>query len=119
MTGGSLRRRTTPHPFRLTVNSTMKTTRREGNGDVNEVHRLYRSESEKKLAGVCGGLAEHFGTDPTLMRAIMIVLALCGPGLLLYPVLWIMVPKRPEPLSSESDTTASPPGGTSITYSAA
>ena len=62
------------------------------------------------VAGVCGGLAEHFETDPTLMRAIMIVLMLCGPGLLLYPVLWIMVPQRPEPLAS---------GGTSITCSPA
>ena len=53
------------------------------------------------------------------MRAIMIVLVLCGPGLLLYPVLWIMVPKRPEPLASGGDTVGNPPDGTSITYSPA
>ena len=74
------------------------------------VRKLYRSESEKMIAGVCGGLAEHFETDPTLMRAIMIVLVLCGPGLLLYPVLWIMVPQRPAPLAS---------GGTTVTWSPA
>jgi phage shock protein PspC (stress-responsive transcriptional regulator) len=84
-----------------------------------QVRKLYRSESEMKIAGVCGGLAEHFETDPTLMRAIMIVLALCGPGLLLYPVLWVMVPKRPEALTSGGDAVGNPPGGTSITYSPA
>ena len=81
----------------------------EGPADQ-RVRKLYRSETEKMVAGVCGGLAEHFETDPTLMRAIMIVLMLCGPGLLLYPVLWIMVPQRPEPLAS---------GGSSITWSPA
>ena len=48
----------------------------------------------KKLAGVCGGLAEYFDADPTLVRIIYALLtfstAFCG--ILLYPVLWLIMP---------------------------
>lgn len=55
---------------------------------------MYRSPVEKKLGGVAGGIAEYTGTDPTVVRVLFVVLALCGPGLLLYPLLWIFVPLR-------------------------
>lgn len=46
------------------------------------------------FAGVCGGLAEYFGVDSTLVRLIAVVLALLGgSGLLLYLVAWIIMPK--------------------------
>ena len=55
--------------------------------------RLYRSRTNRKVAGVCGGLAEYFNIDATLMRVLFVVLALLGgPGLLIYLVLWIVVP---------------------------
>lgn len=46
------------------------------------------------IAGVCGGLAEYFAIDVTLIRVIFVVLALmAGPGLLLYLALWVILPK--------------------------
>jgi phage shock protein C len=51
------------------------------------------------VAGVCGGLAQNFNTDPTLIRVLFVVLVvlavLGGPGLLIYLVLWIVVPEEP------------------------
>ena len=55
--------------------------------------QLTRSETDKKLAGVCGGLAEYFNIDPTIVRVAAVVLALMGPGLIAYVILWIAVPK--------------------------
>lgn len=53
---------------------------------------LYRIEAEKKIAGVCAGLAEYFQLDVTLTRAIFVVLALTGGvGIVLYGVLWLII----------------------------
>jgi phage shock protein C len=58
-------------------------------------NRLYRSSENKMIAGVCGGLAEFFGSDPTLVRLVFVLLALLGGhGLLVYIILWIIVPYR-------------------------
>lgn len=62
------------------------------------VPRLYRSRSERQIGGVAGGLARYTSTDPTLIRVLFIVLAVMGPGLLLYPLLWIFVPQEPQPM---------------------
>ncbi|MCS6916091.1 MAG: PspC domain-containing protein [Chitinophagales bacterium] len=57
--------------------------------------RLYRG-SEKKLFGVCSGLSEYFGVDPTLIRAVFVVaFLLFGTGLLVYLVLAILMPEKP------------------------
>src|SRR5436190_6967265 len=56
--------------------------------------QLVRSERDKVIAGVCGGLAEHFDIDPVLVRVAFVVAALFGPGLLAYVVLWIAVPRE-------------------------
>lgn len=56
--------------------------------------KLYRS-SNRILAGVCGGIAEYFDIDPTLIRVAYVVLSLFSaafPGLLLYIILMILVP---------------------------
>jgi phage shock protein C len=59
-------------------------------------NRLYRSRSDRMVAGVCGGLAKYFNVDPTLVRLVFVVLALAGgPGLLLYGVMWIITPIEP------------------------
>lgn len=57
--------------------------------------KLTRSESDKRLGGVCGGIAEYFGVDPLLVRIGFVVLALVsfGLGVLLYLVLWIALPQ--------------------------
>jgi phage shock protein C len=59
-------------------------------------NRLYRSQSDRMVAGVCGGLAKYFNIDPTVIRLIFVVLALAGgPGLLLYIILWLITPIEP------------------------
>ena len=55
--------------------------------------RLYRSRDEKMIGGVCGGLAEYFNVDPTLVRLIWVIITLIGgAGVLLYIVLWVIMP---------------------------
>jgi phage shock protein C len=55
--------------------------------------RLFRSPTDKVVAGVCGGLASYFKLDPVLIRLAFVVFALAGgASILLYIVLWIAVP---------------------------
>jgi phage shock protein C len=55
--------------------------------------RLYRSTSDRTIAGVCGGLGKYFSVDPTMVRLVfLLLLILGGSGALLYIVLWIVVP---------------------------
>lgn len=57
-------------------------------------HRLTRSETDRMLLGVCGGLGEYFGIDSTLVRVVFVLLSLFGAsGLVLYLVLWLIVPR--------------------------
>lgn len=59
--------------------------------------RLYRSSSNKVLAGVCGGIAEYFGFDPILIRLAWILLTLAfGSGILIYIIAAIIMPKEIE-----------------------
>jgi phage shock protein C len=61
-----------------------------------ETKKLYRSRNHKMLAGVCGGLGEFLGLDPTLVRLIFTVLAILGGhGIILYLIMWIIVPPEP------------------------
>ena len=63
--------------------------------------KLYRNRNEKMVAGVCAGLADYFGMDPTIIRVIFVVLAFAGlGGVLVYAILWIITPE--EPLISET-----------------
>ena len=65
-------------------------------GAVDPTRKLYRSKSNRKLAGVCGGLAQYFNLDATLIRVLFIALAvLGGSGLVLYLAMWIIVPNQP------------------------
>jgi len=55
--------------------------------------QLFRSQRNKKIGGVCGGLAEYFDIDPVLVRVAFIIITLAwGFGLLMYIILWIIVP---------------------------
>lgn len=48
------------------------------------------------LAGVCGGLADYFGVDVTLIRVVFVVLAVMGgAGLVIYLAMWLLVPEEP------------------------
>jgi phage shock protein C len=58
--------------------------------------RLHRSSSDKKIAGVCGGIAEYLGWDPTVVRLLWILLTLAGgSGILIYLILWVVMPDTP------------------------
>jgi phage shock protein C len=61
---------------------------------MNTTNRLMRSSSDKVISGVCGGLAEYFGIDSTIVRLIFVVAVLSGVSPLLYIVLWIVMPQN-------------------------
>ena len=58
------------------------------------MNKLYRSTTNRQIAGVCGGIAEYFGIDPVIVRVIFVVLFFTGVGLLLYLIMWVIVPKK-------------------------
>ncbi len=65
--------------------------------------KLYRSRTDSMLGGVCSGLAEYLDADPTIIRIVFVLLALLGGhGILLYLILWVIMPPKPE-------TTITPP----------
>ncbi|MDD5569262.1 MAG: PspC domain-containing protein [Candidatus Pacebacteria bacterium] len=63
----------------------------------NNVKKLYRSNTDRIIFGVCGGLGEYFGVDSLLLRIIFIFLTFFGgSGILIYLILAILMPKEPE-----------------------
>ncbi|MBV8072620.1 MAG: PspC domain-containing protein [Acidobacteriaceae bacterium] len=58
--------------------------------------RLTRSRTDRKIAGVCAGLARYIGMDVTLLRVLFVVFTIwpCGAGLLAYIICWIVVPNE-------------------------
>lgn len=64
-----------------------------------EKRRIYKS-NERKICGVCGGLAEFFGIDPTIVRLVYAILAFAyGSGLLIYIIAAIIMDDRPDYIS--------------------
>ena len=60
--------------------------------------RLYRSEHNKKIAGLCGGIGEYLDIDPTIVRLIAIVFGIATgvfPFLIGYFIAWMIVPQAP------------------------
>jgi len=65
--------------------------------DVRDLGRLRRSRSDRKIAGVAGGLARHLDIDPVVLRVAFVVLVFFGgAGLLLYGAMWLLVPEEGE-----------------------
>ena len=61
--------------------------------------RLRRSKSNRMIAGVIGGLARYFGFDPTLARVLYVILSVVSvafPGMIVYIILWIIMPEEGE-----------------------
>lgn len=57
--------------------------------------KLYRSEKNKIIAGICGGIGEYLDVDPVIVRLVWVLLCLLwGAGIILYIVAWFIVPKR-------------------------
>lgn len=70
--------------------------------------RLERSRSDAMIAGVCGGLARYLNLDSTVVRLVFVLLAFSGPALLVYPLLWLVMPREraggagiPDPTSGQ------------------
>ena len=59
--------------------------------------KLYRMREGKVLAGVCGGIAEYFDLDPTVIRVIWALLAATGSGILAYIICALIIPEKPWP----------------------
>jgi len=60
------------------------------------VKRLYRSRTDRKIAGVCGGLAEYFGIDPTIIRlGFVLGLILAGGTATAYLIMALVIPEEP------------------------
>lgn len=57
--------------------------------------KLYRSTTNKTIAGVCGGLAEYLNIDPTIIRVIWALVGLSGAGLIAYLVCALIIPEKP------------------------
>ena len=66
----------------------------------NQPKRLYRSNKNRMLAGICGGIAEYFNTDPTIVRLIAVVGFFATASVLFwaYLILWIVIPEQPTTL---------------------
>ena len=63
-----------------------------------ENKRLYRSSRDAMLGGVAGGMADYFNLDPTLIRLLLVLLAVVTggfPALLVYVILWVIMPRGP------------------------
>lgn len=77
-------------------------------------HRLHRSRSNRVLAGVCGGIAETYGSDPTAVRLATLVIGLFTgivPMVVLYVVAALVVPDNGTPVTGEARPQAAPGQG--------
>ena len=58
--------------------------------------RLYRSQTDSLLGGVCSGIAKYLDADPSIIRLLWILLVfVAGGGLLAYIIVWIIIPREP------------------------
>ena len=69
----------------------------------NRAKKLARSRNDKKIAGVCGGFAEYFDVDATLVRIVWLMLVIFGGcGVLAYVIAWIVMPLEPLPVAASA-----------------
>jgi phage shock protein PspC (stress-responsive transcriptional regulator) len=57
-------------------------------------HKLYRSSTNRVLAGVCAGLADYFNIDPIIVRLLFLVFLFAGFGIIIYIIAWIFIPTK-------------------------
>jgi phage shock protein C len=60
--------------------------------------KLYRSSKDRILGGICGGIAEYFNADPTIVRLLFVLLLLAsfGTAVIGYLIAWIIIPRNPK-----------------------
>ena len=59
------------------------------------IKRIYRSKSERMIAGVCGGIADYYSLDPSLVRLLAVItIFFGGAGILAYLIAWIIIPEE-------------------------
>ncbi len=59
--------------------------------------KLYLSNTDRKIGGVCGGLGEYFDKDPVLFRILFVLITLLwGFGIILYLAMWLLIPRKPK-----------------------
>ena len=72
---------------------------------MNASNRLYRSTTDKVIGGVCGGLGNYLNIDPVIVRILFVLLAVFGgSGVLVYIILWIVVPEQVYTFGTEQST---------------
>lgn len=65
--------------------------------DTTSYRKLYRSRTDRKIAGVCGGIANYYRVDPVWIRLIFVIFFLAGgSAFLVYVIMWLIVPLEPE-----------------------
>jgi phage shock protein C len=81
-------------------------------GDHEKIMRIYRSSTDRKLGGICGGLAQKMGVDPTIIRLALVFAAVVTavvPGMIVYLVGWIVIPvKEADPATADAEPHSSP-----------
>ena len=64
--------------------------------DTTPYRKLYRSRTDRKIAGVCGGIAAYYRVDPVWIRLIFVIFFLAGgSAFLVYVIMWLIVPLEP------------------------
>ena len=65
---------------------------------MGEPRRLYRSVDNKMISGVCGGIADYFRWDATIVRIAYVLLSIFTifSGVLIYIIMWLIIPKNPD-----------------------
>lgn len=77
---------------------------------VSPAKRLFRSQVDRKIGGVCGGIAEYFALDPTIVRVLAVILAIYPGavvfGIVAYLIAWVIVPPAPATPMHAATSTA-------------
>lgn len=82
-----------------------KKEKTHGAENASNFQKIYRSETNRVIAGVAGGLGDFFNIDPTIIRIIFIILTVFGgSGLIIYIILWLVIPSQ-SALSHDSQET--------------
>lgn len=85
------------HPSSMHHERMNETPNVQSVSQTSTIKRLYRSGKDRILGGVCGGIAEYLSIDPVIIRILWIIITLIwGTGILLYIILWIIIPRNPD-----------------------